>query len=392
MSTPIGYVSGVAVNAACVAFALWAPRWRGPFGVVSYRVGMVFNELPFLAWYLLAASTAFAFSQGDIRTSGGWAAVGGAVLVSAGLAAVAQRGLRARTAVQRALDVGLGPDWRSAIDPELAAGLRPRRRYGRILFAPFPFRPLRVVRARNIRYGDAGRRNTLDVYHRRGRPAGAPVLVYFHGGGYFSGSKRRQAAPLLYRLAGQGWVCVSANYRLRPAASFPDHLIDAKKVIAWVRRHGPGYGANPGLLFVAGTSAGGHLATLCGLTPNQPALQPGFEGVDTSVTGVVSLCGYYGRYYGRDAQEAIASTPFAYPATQAPPTFLAHGDHDTLIPVADARRLAARLRGTSTNAVVYAELPGGQHSFDLFHSPRFEAVVDGIEAFAAWVRSRLGVR
>jgi acetyl esterase/lipase len=42
----------------------------------------------------------------------------------------------------------------------------------------------------------------------------------------------------------------------------------------------------------------------------------------------------------------------------------------------------------SSNPVVYAELPGGQHAFDLFHSPRFEAVVDGIEAFAAWVRSR----
>jgi hypothetical protein len=38
--------------------------------------------------------------------------------------------------------------------------------------------------------------------------------------------------------------------------------------------------------------------------------------------------------------------------------------------------------------VVYAELPGAQHAFDLFHSLRFEAVVDGIEAFAAWVRSR----
>jgi acetyl esterase/lipase len=237
-----------------------------------------------------------------------------------------------------------------------------------------------VVKAKNIRYGDAGRHNLLDVYHRRGRPAGAPVLVYFHGGGYFSGSKARGAAPLIHRLAARGWVCVSANYRLRPAASFPDHLDDARKVIAWVRRHGPEYGADPGTLFVAGTSAGGHLATLCGLT-------------DTSVTGVVSLSGYYGRYYGRDEQEAIPSTPFAYPVTQAPPMFLAHGDRDTLVPVADARRLAAHLRsGPSSNAVVYAELPGGQHSFDLFHSLRFEAVVDGIEAFAAWVRSRPGAR
>jgi acetyl esterase/lipase len=56
--------------------------------------------------------------------------------------------------------------------------------------------------------------------------------------------------------------------------------------------------------------------------------------------------------------------------------------------VQDARRFVARLRGGSSNPVVYAELPGAQHTFDLFGSLRFETVVDGIEAFAAWVRSR----
>jgi hypothetical protein len=39
-------------------------------------------------------------------------------------------------------------------------------------------------------------------------------------------------------------------------------------------------------------------------------------------------------------------------------------------------------------ADLYAELPWAQHTFDLFHSLRFETVIDGIEAFAAWVRSR----
>jgi hypothetical protein len=38
--------------------------------------------------------------------------------------------------------------------------------------------------------------------------------------------------------------------------------------------------------------------------------------------------------------------------------------------------------------VVYAELPGGQHTFDLFHSIRSETVIGGIEAFTTWVRSR----
>jgi acetyl esterase/lipase len=72
----------------------------------------------------------------------------------------------------------------------------------------------------------------------------------------------------------------------------------------------------------------------------------------------------------------------------ARPFFIAHGDHDTVVPVDNARRFADTLRGVSTNPVVYAELPGAQHAFDLFHSLRFETVVDGVEAFAAWVRSR----
>ena len=56
--------------------------------------------------------------------------------------------------------------------------------------------------------------------------------------------------------------------------------------------------------------------------------------------------------------------------------------------VEDARRFVQRLRRSSSNPVVYAELPGAQHAFDLFHSIRFETVVDAIEDFTAWVRSR----
>jgi acetyl esterase/lipase len=67
---------------------------------------------------------------------------------------------------------------------------------------------------------------------------------------------------------------------------------------------------------------------------------------------------------------------------------MAHGDKDTLVLVEDARRFVQRLRRTSSNPVVYAELPEGQHTFDLFGSLRFAAVVSGIEAFAAWVPSR----
>ena len=209
------------------------------------------------------------------------------------------------------------------------------------------------------------------------------MLIHLHGGAFRSGRKSREARPLLYRLASQGWVCISANYRLSPAATFPDHLIDVKKVIAWAREHGPEYGADPAVVFVAGSSAGGHLASLAALTPNDPVFQPGFEGADTSVAAAISLYGYYGSL-GSDHEP---SSPLAYVRPDAPPFFVAHGDKDTLVLVEDARHFVERLQGASSNPVVYAELPGAQHTFDLFHSLRFETVVDAIEAFAAWVRN-----
>jgi acetyl esterase/lipase len=383
---PIGYLVAVTFVAWCTLFAVAPPRPRqsSPSNK-SYWFGFLLNELPFVAFYWLLASTLLALGQGDIGSPGGWVALGVAVLATIGLVVVARRGLRAGPAVDHALSEGLGAGWRAAIDAGTAARLRRRLPWARILFGPFFVRRRDVERVANISYGDAGKRNLLDVYRHRSHPSGGPTLVYLHGGAFRSGRKNHEARPLLYRLASQGWVCISANYRLGPVARFPDHHVDAKKVIAWVREHGHEYGADPTVVFVAGSSAGGHLAALAALTPNDPAFQPGFEGADTSVTAAICLYGYYGRL---DTNELVPSSPQAYVRTDAPPFFVAHGEKDTVVLVEDARRFVARLRSTSSNPVVYAELPGAQHTFDLFHSLRFERVVDGIEAFAAWVRSR----
>jgi acetyl esterase/lipase len=101
----------------------------------------------------------------------------------------------------------------------------------------------------------------------------------------------------------------------------------------------------------------------------------------------VCLYGYYGSLDGR-----ASSAPLAYARADAPPFLVAHGDKDTIVLVEDARRFVQGLRQSSSNPVVYAELPGAQHVFDVFHSLRFETVVDAIEAFAAWARSPRAAR
>ena len=300
--------------------------------------------------------------------------------------AVAGRALSTRGTIERALCDTLGDDWRDAI----AAGLRawPDRRripIARILFAPFFFRRGDVTRVKNISYGPAGKSNLLDVYRHRSRPPDAPVLIHFHGGHFRWGGKSRDSRALFARLASHGWVCVSANYRLGRTTRFPDHLIDAKRAIAWVRAHGVDHGADPTTLFVAGSSAGGHMAATAALTANDPRFQPGFEPTDTSVTAAIPMCGYFGRI---DTPDGYPSSPFDYVGPAAPPFFVVHGDHDTIVSVEGARAFVDALELAAPAPVAYAELRGGQHSFDVFHSIRFEIVADGIESFAAWVRSQ----
>ncbi|GAB3517654.1 alpha/beta hydrolase [Arthrobacter monumenti] len=378
----IGYLVGVVVLGACALCALRPVRSHGTLGISVYLVGMVYNEMPILAIGLGVASTLQTFDAKDPVSPSGLVSLGLMVLVLAALGHIAWQAVRSRRVPEQALCAALGPKWRAEISPWLAEGLRTRPRPVRAFLVPFLRRRFDVERISNIAYGDAGRRNRLDVYRNRSRTSGRPVLVHFHGGHFVSGAKNRESLPLIHRMASRGWVCISANYRLGPKASFPDYIVDAKRVLAWVREHGQDYGADSSTLFVAGNSAGGYLASFAALTTNKAEFQPGFEDADTSVAGAICLYGYYGR-----TDSALRSTPAAHINADAPPFYIVHGDKDTMVPVEWAREFAGALDEVSHQPVIYTELPDAQHSFDYFNTLRTGLVVDRIEAFTAWVRS-----
>lgn len=365
----VGFLVGAVLIAASALLALRPPRRPRAVARLGYVVGLGLNEAPQLWLVLLTISTVLEVGAGGpVRTSFDWAALTVVVVAVLVLLGLSYRALGASSAVAEGLR-----------EAGLAVQSLDRRRTVSTLLRPFPVRPRRIRRIADIGYG-GGRRRRLDVYRRRSGVTSAPVLVYFHGGGYVSGGKHREARLLLHRFAEWGWVCVSAGYRLRPAASFPGHLVDAKAAIAWVREHAGHYGADPATLVVAGSSAGAHLASLVALTPNEAVLQPGFEDADTTVSAVVGLYGYYGRYC-EAGDESPPSTPLAYDASSAPPFFLAHGDLDSMVPAASSSALADHLRESSSNPVVHVELPGAQHGFDILRSVRFDAVVTGVAAF-----------
>ena len=275
---------------------------------------------------------------------------------------------------------------------------------------PFKFRKPEVERIGDIPYGPHGRRNLLDVYRPRDRSGPCPTLFQIHGGGWTIGEKQQQALPLMYHLAARGWVCVAANYRLSPRATFPDHLVDVKRALAWIKTHGADYGADPDFIVVTGGSAGGHLAALVALTANDPAYQPGFADVDTRVQGCVPFYGVYDFLDSNGVRGKASMAPFlerlvmkSSPVTDriaweraspifrvhagAPPFFVIHGTHDSLAFVEDTRHFVDALRRLSRQPVIYAELPGAQHAFDVFHSRRSAYAVEAVTRFVERLRA-----
>ena len=381
----------------------YAPAW---LGTLSFFAGWLVGELALHhAALWLVVSAGFAAAGALVHVPGQLALA--ITVVSSGILVWGYfDGRDAGTIMEKALAEAFGPEWKERIPSELAARQRDAIDWATVAF-PFAMRHRDVERVRDIRFHRArGLNLRLDVYRHRSRPSKCPVLLEIHGGGWIFGSKNEQGIPMMLRMAAQGWVCVSANYRLSPHATFPEHLVDVKRALAWIREHVAEYGGDPDFVVVTGQSAGGHLASLVALTANRPELQPGFEDVDTSVRGCVSFYGVYDFLDRHDLwahgelarlleekvmKASIEEDPELYelasPMSQihadAPPFLVIHGDRDTLVPVAEARRFCRDLREKGEAVVAYAEIRGAQHAFEIFPSLRGELVLAGVERFLA---------
>ena len=386
-----------------ILFALTAanahrPRHGSVLLAPSFFFGWLTIEMAPHVLVTWAAATGLVAAFGGLDGWPGWT---GLVLALAGMAGVAAAIVASRRTVATLRDSGAPLD----LDPEDA----PRYPLAHLIVPQLCLIPRRGVRVeRNIVYREEGRlRLRLDVFRPDGEPADGglrPGLMQIHGGAWVIGDKREQGLPLLNHMALQGWVGFNVNYRLSPRAAWPDHLIDLKHFVAWYKEHAEEYGADPDFLCVTGGSAGGHLTAMVALSANEPEFQPGFEDADTTVQGAVPFYGVYNLFEAgpwpvplgatRLMEKTVVKKPFAenrevyakaspvtYISEDAPPFFVIHGSRDSLIPVPEARRFVERLRDVSAAPVIYAEMKGAQHAFDVFPSYRTARVVEAVERY-----------
>jgi acetyl esterase/lipase len=246
-----------------------------------------------------------------------------------------------------------------------------------------------------LSYGKAGRVPLkLDLYLPKGDASEPrPTVVLIHGGAWLFGT-RFQLHWYGRRLAQEGYVAASINYRMLPAYPFPYCLHDCKAAVRWLRLNASEYGIDPDRIGAIGNSAGGHLASL--LATTRP--RDGFEGplnpeASSEVQAAISLYGAvdltdYRRWGDRSLHGMAANnfigyfvslsrgkrpgssawetaSPITYAHREAPPMMFIHGTRDILVDVEQSSRFAQRLHEVGAHAELLT-LHNRGHGFDFF--------------------------
>lgn len=232
----------------------------------------------------------------------------------------------------------------------------------------------------------------VDLYMPAGTAA-RPLIIYIHGGGWVGGHTRHSGAlsnfPLvLAKLASEGFIVASLEYRLSGEAPFPAALQDARAALRFLRANATKYHIDAARVGVWGGSAGGHLtallATSCGDLSLDPvraagvaAPPPGSECVQAAVTwyGVFDFAPIIGRTGGDasgqrflgcvgacDAKVIARASPITYIGGGDPPFLLIHGERDGTVDVSQSHAGEAKLRAAGV-PVTAIYIPDVDHSF-----------------------------
>ncbi|GET24289.1 hypothetical protein NT017_06180 [Prolixibacter sp. NT017] len=162
------------------------------------------------------------------------------------------------------------------VKPELPEGVKPEYN---VVYATLP----------NTPYGE--RKLHLNLF-RPEQQGKYPAVILVFGGGWRSGSKEAQV-PMAQQIASKGYVTTAVGYRLSPEALYPAAVFDIKAAIRFLRANAKKYDIDPNRIAISGSSAGGQLAALVGMTGDMKKFE-GNEGnnqVSSKVQAIIDMDG-----------------------------------------------------------------------------------------------------
>lgn len=218
-----------------------------------------------------------------------------------------------------------------------------------------------------------------------------PLLVYVHGGAWRAGS--RGDVPVT-DLLDHGFAVASVDYRLSTQARFPAQVHDIKAAIRFLRAKADELKIDADRIAIVGSSAGGHLAALAGVTNGHAELEGRVGDHLDQSSRIDAIVSYYGAsnlqsILGQSTEFGLGvrvpalklllgdvpenepalaqlASPVAHLDAQDPPVFLIHGDADPQMPPAQSEefRAACEKAGVSVQLIV---LPGAKHGGSEFY-------------------------
>jgi acetyl esterase/lipase len=253
---------------------------------------------------------------------------------------------------------------------------------------------------RDIPYAETGNEShTLDIYRKKGDDKVSPLIMFIHGGAWRNGSKS-PPRQLVLQLAKEGYTCASIEYRFTQEAYWPAQLHDCKAAVRFLRANFDKYGIDRENIGVWGTSAGGHLAAMLGLTGTRKDLE-GRLGDSAESSAVQAVVDCYGptdlqklvlsrilnddrRFKGNDPERALFkdiqspfdvlrnASPNYFVSPNQPPFLLIHGDEDSTVPLIQSEMLLARLKAAGNDASLIVQ-KGVGHQLKPEHYPAITA-------------------
>ncbi len=250
----------------------------------------------------------------------------------------------------------------------------------------------------DIEYARAGDQALkLDLY--RPKANNSPLLIYVHGGAWRAGSKAD--VPIL-KLLNHGFAIASVDYRLSTQAAFPAQIHDIKAAIRFLRAKAELYHLKTASIGIVGSSAGGHLAALVGVTNGHPALE-GTVGQhlsqSSSVQCIISLYGasnlqtilsqstefglemrvpalqlLLGGQPDQKTELAQLASPVAQLDRKDPPLLLIHGDADPQMPAAQSQEFEQAYKALKL-PVDYLVMPESKHGGPEFYDSERTAIM-----------------
>lgn len=220
-----------------------------------------------------------------------------------------------------------------------------------------------------------------------------PLVVWIHGGGWRAGSRKRAH---LKAVVEHGYAMASISYRFSNEALFPAQIHDCKGAIRWLRANAEEYGYNADSIVVAGSSAGGHLSLLVGVTGDVKELEGTVGGNLDQSSRVQGIIDYYGpsdfALRGKTQPERAYTTksgsfallggvkhgkiipelekqasPAQFVSADDPPLLVFHGTNDKTVLLDQSERIVELYRNAELPAELVV-LDGAGHGGDRFYS------------------------